>query len=668
MRAFLIICLYSFQYSQIIYVFDSDSSSISDFKITSSDSSEYFFSYSFDLNQIDLKSPIKISHIAYQTIRIHLDTISTIIILNPKHYLCDIENVDEISNASFERIVLNDQKNIASNRQLLNKITQINLSNFGGDGALSELKFNGLSGHHTAVLIEGFRINNAQNNTFNISTLNINSFDQIDVYGQGSNILHSGDAIGGSVNLVSKLNQKHFISFSTGIGSYSSAFQSLSFQKSSSYGSFKMVHNRSESSNYFPYYKSLTNTAYRNHSDYRKNNTLITFTSPISNHILFKSYALHSYLNAGTPGSKRDLNLNFEPGKLRQVDNDNVYLFTVNYNANVHHNVQFGYIINFSKLKYNESSIYKNLNQTVRVSHDYLMNSILTLHHQLEYKTYALDGFTGLEKIDAVRNITSATSQIKMELKPIILRTTLRTEYFHSQEVPLLLSTEATYYLNDRFLLTYNYSNQYRIPTFNELYWPSTGNLKLKPEQSILRTISAQFLSEFFRVKLNIYYNSYWDFIEWYNNEQSQLSVRNVQSYDHRGALISIGIKILSLHNLDLSYSFNEFKSNQAIRYYSPNHILSINSENTFSSFIISQQYRFTSDYVIPNNVMKGPIRHQWDVQISYEYDVNTFVVQPFIKFNNVLNILSKPHIPYPVPNRNTHVGIGIKYNFNKEF
>ena len=69
----------------------------------------------------------------------------------------------------------------------------------------------------------------------------------------------------------------------------------------------------------------------------------------------------------------------------------------------------------------------------------------------------------------------------------------IRQEFLNDFENPLIVSVDTKYKINQWYSLKANASKNYRVPTFNDLYWNSGGNVDLKPEISYQGAISNEF-------------------------------------------------------------------------------------------------------------------------------------------------------------------------------
>ncbi len=79
------------------------------------------------------------------------------------------------------------------------------LKDYGPDAQLKTISLRGLSSEHVLVLLDGVRINDAQNGLVDFSLLPTDNIERIEIVRGGNSALYGEDAVGGVVNLVSRL-------------------------------------------------------------------------------------------------------------------------------------------------------------------------------------------------------------------------------------------------------------------------------------------------------------------------------------------------------------------------------------------------------------------------------------------------------------------------------
>jgi len=80
----------------------------------------------------------------------------------------------------------------------------VSFSRNGGRGAATSLSLRGNQSDHTLFLIDGIRVGSATLGTINISSINVDSVERVEIVRGGKSALYGADAIGGIVNIVTR--------------------------------------------------------------------------------------------------------------------------------------------------------------------------------------------------------------------------------------------------------------------------------------------------------------------------------------------------------------------------------------------------------------------------------------------------------------------------------
>ncbi|WP_372776127.1 TonB-dependent receptor [Mangrovibacterium sp.] len=177
--------------------------------------------------------------------------------------------------------------------------------------------------------------------------------------------------------------------------------------------------------------------------------------------------------------------------------------------------------------------------------------------------------------IDHEQSAAFYLSSFYTPLKTLKLTVNLRQELVTNFDVPFTPSLGAEYRLLITDLsvlkLTGNLAKSYRIPTFNDRFWPELGNPDLKPEKGMSYELGLQYqyCSAAIQtdVKLNGFYMDVEDWIEWRPGSIGW-------EPENRSRVISQGVELQSntdvflrkmSFNFRLNYSFNptEIKEDQ---------------------------------------------------------------------------------------------------------
>jgi iron complex outermembrane receptor protein len=114
------------------------------------------------------------------------------------------------------------------------------------------------------------------------------------------------------------------------------------------------------------------------------------------------------------------------------------------------------------------------------------------------------------------RNIAAASVLFKQTLGTrFIYELSGRKEVTSVYDSPFLYSAGARYQFSDFYGLSFNTSKNFRIPTFNDLYWENSGNADLKPETSYQAEVGNSFRIKDFTARVTGYYMDITDMIRW---------------------------------------------------------------------------------------------------------------------------------------------------------
>lgn len=91
----------------------------------------------------------------------------------------------------------------------------------------------------------------------------------------------------------------------------------------------------------------------------------------------------------------------------------------------------------------------------------------------------------------------------------------VRKETTDNYQSPVLFSAGSKYRFAKFYTLNVNVSKNFRIPTFNDLYWEGSGNPNLKPEHSLQYELGNTFQIGSFSLKLNAYQIQLNDMLRW---------------------------------------------------------------------------------------------------------------------------------------------------------
>lgn len=380
-----------------------------------------------------------------------------------------------------------------------------------GLGMVASPSFRGTSPAQTAVLWNGININSRFNGQTDFNTINAAGYDEISVRGGGGSVVYGTGAIGGTVHLNNRLDFRKkfenqvFLQY----GSYNTANARYRLKAARGNWSLSLSLARNSSDNDYEY----PDDKGKNHNGQFYSNGLnlgLAYRLDQRNTLRF-----HSELFQG----ERHFSLmraSETRTKYRNLDLRNLLEWK---------NQTDGFK-SVGRLAYLSES-YKYFMDVISENNSFGEAETFIAKYDLEY---ALPGNIKLSSVlmnthtrgigssleNGERNIFSAAFLMKHQISDkFSYESGLRTEITPSYKSPFLFSVSGEYRFSKFYGLKLNASRNFRIPTFNDLYWISSGHSGLRPETSLQTEVGNQFRWRELELNLTAYYIDISDMIRW---------------------------------------------------------------------------------------------------------------------------------------------------------
>lgn len=432
-------------------------------------------------------------------------------IITANHNLTEIDTqtVVAISDSMIERSQV-------SLTNLLNFNSNIYFKESGA-GMVSSPSFRGTTASQTVVLWNGININSQTTGQTDFNTVNVKGFDLIKVKAGGGNVAEINSSVGGSIHLINQFdfNQglKNQISLKYGsFNTYNADFKS-SFSNENI--SVNLGYSRFASDNDFNYPKSYVSPKNINGEFYNNNFSLSAAYKINRNNALmlygnlFQAKRSLSVINPyATPQKYEDYNsrslIEWESKRNKFISNLKIAYLSENYRFYPNKNRE-----NHDKGKVN--SIISKYDLTYR------FNSRLNFRSVLEYTHN--HGFSGQNMSEKSRNLAAVGLSAYHKILPkFFYEISVRQELGSQYGNPILYSLGGKWEVNKFYKMKFNASKNFRIPTYNDLYWPGVGNTDLEPETSYQAEINHVIFNQNFSLSIGAYYNSVQHLIRWIPN------------------------------------------------------------------------------------------------------------------------------------------------------
>ncbi len=553
------------------------------------------------------------------------------------------------------------KKNQPSLTSLLNYNTTIYFKE-NGLGMVSSPSFRGTTAQQTAVIWNGININSQLLGQTDFNTVSVRDFNSISVRAGGGSTIYGTGAIGGSIHLNTDLRFENDISNDL-LLNYGS-FQTFGFNNKTIISNTNLSLNFSISRNQSRNDYDYLDTDSKNKNGQFENSSLnVGFGYKLNATTIFKIYSQYYESDRNFSGTV------YSDSNSKNIDLNTRNLFSWEYQNSkltstlklAHLSEQYKYFQNFSFASFETSKVETEI---INYNFGYKLNSKIQTNAILEYSN--IKGFGNNIGVNSrVSKITSFFWKHQI-LKKVYYDFSLRKEFTSSLESPILFSIGLESKLKSFYTLRMNVSKNFRVPTFNDLYWISGGNPNLKPEKSLQTEINNELVFGKFNLKINAFYNKMEDLIRWIptNGNWSPENVNNVSIYGLEN-ILNFRTKI-NKHNFDLNtsyaYTISENSDTKKQLTFVPFHKFNINFEYAFKKLGFNYQHLYNG-YVFTLSDNQDFLKGYQVANIGIDYDFGTNKTYK-IGFQT-LNIWNENYqsVPSrPLPGRNYSLTLNFKF------
>jgi outer membrane cobalamin receptor len=401
-----------------------------------------------------------------------------------------------------------DARGVATVADALALVPGLGLSEKGAEGSQVSVSLRGSTTNQVLVLVDGLRINDALSGLVDLSRIPLESVERIEVMRGGGSSLHGGDALGGVVNVVTKRGRSPLaIAFENGGYLPAARVAGFGFEKESkaaraaslvdsqrislSWGpalggaALRMAASAARAANAYTYIDSNGEPRERENASLLGADASLGATAALWGGSL-SADAYGSIGRVGVPGTEA-----IPTPRARETDAS--ARIALKYGAERFLSdllsLDAGLHAEYTGLDYEDAAAPSNDGR-----HDALAVGL-----ELSQRAYAADGLTlaygGSAAYAAARSDTvgsprrlqgAAFAEAAFSLGKLSFRPSIRYDYYSdfSARHPLgglAGAAGASYRLSGEDSLKLNLSRSYRVPTFNDLYWPSSGGAEGDP-------------------------------------------------------------------------------------------------------------------------------------------------------------------------------------------
>jgi len=532
-----------------------------------------------------------------------------------------------------------------------------------GYGMVSSASFRGTNASQTAVIWNGISINSNLTGQTDFNTISPTSFSDITIRSGGGSTQYGSGAVGGSIHLnnaisFKKINQNNIrlqygsfsifegnvktiqsnerMYFDLGVDFISSEndYKYIGLDQKNENGEFSRLNVSANTGFKFKKSALTWNTNYfisdRNFSG--------SITAPSSDN--YKDVSTRNLVSWKTRESKMVSTIKgahlFEryryfPDKNKSLffeGKSNTFLGDYQLDYKINNKLKISSILNYSYIKADGSNVSDNERNTLA--------AIFLLNHQVTEKlSYGVN---------------------------------LRQEFLNDFDNPFLFAIDSKYEATAWYNLKLNASKNYRVPTFNDLYWDVGGNSALEPETSYQAEIGNIFHWKDFQIDINGFYIASKDLIKWQPSDSGLWMPENISETENYGLEVSgnyfINFKehLISV-NANYSYTSATDKEKDKQLIYVPFHKITGLLNYNFKQF--SGYYQILYNGKVFTTTDNNGIVEAYSVSnfgLEYQIKNKLLPIKLGIKINNIFDIYYENVAYRPMPNRNIQTFINFKF------
>ena len=498
---------------------------------------------------------------------------------------------------SKSKINLNDSI-ISKNPSSLTDLLKYNSTLYfkeNGLGMVSSPSFRGTTAQQTAVVWNGININSQLNGQTDFNTLSAKSFNSVVINPGGGSTIYGTSAIGGSVHLNNLLSFKN--SFTNNLSLRYGSFSTFNLDYEMNFATEKLssqiAFSRNSSDNDYAY---LDTDKKNENGQFYNSNFNVSFGYKFNDFNYLKFYSNYFESKRHFSGTLAAVS----KSKYKDLNTRNLIEFS-NFYKNTISKIRLAYLsedYNYFEDK-DVSSFSFGKSETALVKYDFLykINSKFNFNLLLDYSN--TKGF-GSDINSNSRTIFSSVFLLKHQVtNKFDYEIGIRKEQTSNYQSPILYSFGAKYDVVNWYQLKLNFSKNFRIPTFNDLYWQPGGNINLNPESAVQIDFNQSLNFRNTTFSVTGFYNKISEMISW-NPSQSGLwqpsNISKVQTYGLE-TRFTFDKKINSFHHLKTIFNYgytvseNEITKKQLL--YVPYHKLNLNLAYSYKKITFITSYLF---------------------------------------------------------------------------
>ncbi|WP_158248805.1 TonB-dependent receptor domain-containing protein [Chromobacterium sinusclupearum] len=435
-------------------------------------------------------------------------------------------------------------------QQVLSRQAAISITTSGGPGSASSILMRGTNANHAVVLVDGVRISSATLGTTAIQNIPLEQIDHIEILRGPASSLYGADAIGGVIQIFTRKGEGA-PRFNTGLelGNRGTGKLSAGFVGKAGDSAYSLQLTHAQSDGFSATnprnagYYNPDNDGYRNDS-YAASVTQTLLPGHDLTVRLFQTFSRVDidYSNSWTGQDRSKSRLTGQSVESNNRFND-VWISILSFarsqdKSEEFHNGDFSQRVNFFQTTQNEWQWQNDLDTKIGVF-------ILGVSH-LDQRIASDGVYT-----KSARTTNAGFVNYQLDLGAHLFQASIRNDHDDQFGRKMTGKADYGYRFADGWLARVGYATGYKAPSFNDLYYPGSGNPNLKPESSKNTELALQYRKDGRSANFTLFQNNVDQLIQWApldpSNPDSFWSPSNVDRAKIRGLTIEAAAQWLDI-------------------------------------------------------------------------------------------------------------------------
>jgi len=547
--------------------------------------------------------------------------------------------------------------------EVIQRAAGVLITNNGPIGSLTSANIRGSEAGQVLIMIDGRRINDAQNAQFDLSNLPLtkDEIERIEVLRGGASALYGADAMGGVINIITKApTQEPYARVSSSFGRFGTQEYSLSHRWKPGPLGYSLFASRTRSDGYRP------------NSDYDSwvLGGELYYDLPWKGEL--KVSARNTQKEIGVPGT-----ITFSDPDDRQKDN--LTQLDLNYRDKIGSAVTLNFRgwQNIYRQTYDPGTQGPNfgpsfLHKNYATGGDLQVNSAIGNAHLLTGGLEAIEDrvnstATGVHQ--ATRGALYLQDEIEVA-RPLTATLGLRYDYHSTYQDQINPRAGLLLRLPGEFRIRASVARSYRAPTFNDLYWPAdafvAGNPNLQPEKAWSYELGGEKkFGDLAVFKVAGFYRDVTDLIRWAPGTDFVWRPTNVQTAHIWGGETELIFYPWKGLTIPLNYSYLDPRDESTGEPITnkPKHIINAGVDYVTPLGLKSSLKGRYVQYYVNNTSTLNRDYFVLDARLGYEFKIyQKFKGEGFVSLTNILNRDYQINEGYPMPPQSLNGGVSIAF------